>query len=211
MTACIRNSPIAFSMIFTLMLAALQTAANLFLQRFSEQLGTLAQWLLCSAINIILAILALILLGIINGTNGFRHVFKTKGLAKGLFALIPVALFFIFGHMIGLRGTVNADNVHIWAILFAVFSAATSALMQNVLFRGLLATALFIKHSSSERVRVRSVFIAAALFLVIYILIHIVNIGILVLIVVFAVRFSKRSEAFTSVGIHNKHKHPVII
>ena len=175
MTAKIRNSPIALSIIFTLMLTVLFIVPALFLQDYFEQLGTLTQWLLSSVINIIVAVIAMILLGIVNETNGFKHVFKTKGLAKGLIVLIPATLLFIFGYMISLRGAVTADNVHIWTILFAVLSAATSALMQNILFRGLLATALLVKHSGSEKVRVRSVFKAAALFWVVYILMHAIS------------------------------------
>ena len=49
--------------------------------------------------------------------------------------------------------------------------------METVLFRGLLVAALFIKFSQTESERIRSVFKASTLFLMIYIPLGIINTG----------------------------------
>ena len=175
MTEKIKSSPVTSSIFLAFVLTIFWAGATFFVQGLSEQLGTLVLLLISSTINIIFTILAVVLLGLINQVNSFRYVFKTKGLAKGLLVLIPVMAFFLFGLVFNASQAASADIEITWIFPANAFMQATSAFMQNILFRGLLITALLIKFSSTESERVRSVFKASALYLIIYIPLNIVG------------------------------------
>lgn len=169
----IRNSPVALSIISTFVITALWMASTVFGQ--SQFTGTLAISLVRAIINIAFAMVAVFLLGRINQINGLRHVFNLNRLGSGLFALLPVTAFFLFGLTIATAGisSIATDDISIFPII--AFNQLTSAFMQNVIFRGLLITALFIKLSGTQGERVKSIFKASALYLVIYILLNILN------------------------------------
>lgn len=168
----IKSKPVIFSIILTFLLTILWIAATLLMQGFGQP-GSLTLLIISASVNITLAVLATVLMGMINGINGLKYAFKTKGLKKGLKALIPTVPFVLFGLIISMSSAINTDNVNIAGIpLMAIFAAA-SAFMQTALFRGLLATALFVRLSGTERERIRSAFSASALFLIMYVLIHI--------------------------------------
>ena len=175
MTEKIKGKPVAFSIISTLILSAFLIGITLFFRGRFEEHDLIVPMLISTVLNIVFAALAAYLLGVINQVNGFRFVFKTKGLAKGLLVLIPVATFFIFGSIINTDLTSEANIENVWFLPVTAFMQATSALMQNVLFRGLLVTALLIKLSGTEKERVRGVFRASALYLIIYIPLNILN------------------------------------
>jgi len=172
----IRNSPVVFSIIFTLLISILWGATTIFLQGL---LGYETQMppLIITGIFITFTVVAVVLLGIINRINGFKHVFKVKGFIKGLLVLIPAMAFFAFGLAINASGDANVNVGDIWNFSLTALMEAAAALMANVLFRGLFVTALFIKLSRTKSERVKSVFIASALYLVIYIPLSILNTG----------------------------------
>ncbi|MCL2565675.1 MAG: hypothetical protein FWE24_07690 [Defluviitaleaceae bacterium] len=122
-------------------------------------------------VNIIFSILAVILLGVINQINGFKHVFRLRGLGKGLIVLIPVMAFFLLGLSLAINAmeymNVSIEEIKVFPAI--IFMQITSAFMQNVIFRGLLVTALLIKFSNTKSERVKGVFMASALYLIIYI------------------------------------------
>ena len=139
-------------------------------------------------------IFAVILFGLINKTNGFKHAFKAEGFSKGLKALIPAIVFFTFALLIfNVGGVLNINAESPWAIPAIILMSVTSALVQVLLFRGLLITALFVKRSSTEKERVQSIFVASLLFLIIYILFNILSpnpIGLMQLINTFVMSMS---------------------
>ena len=173
MIAKIRSKSISFSIILTFLLTAFWVATTVFIQELSQHLGILTLLFINSTVNIAITIFAVILLGVINHTDGFKHLFKTKGITKGLFVLIPAVPFFLFGIIVNASGTISKDIENVWIIPLVSFFAMTMAFMQTALFRGLLATALFMKFSSTEKERIKSVFKASALFLVFYLIRHI--------------------------------------
>ena len=167
----IRSRPIGFSIISTLVLSVFLGGAALFIQGQHEQPNTQAT-LMFSAVNIILTVFAIVLLGLINQTNGFKFVFKAKGFGKGLLALLPVAAFFVFNLMINARGISDIEgtlieNLGIFSVI--TFEQMISSFVQNVVLRGLLIVALFIKFSDTERRRVQSILKASLLYLAFYI------------------------------------------
>jgi|GEM_PF-1223352 len=186
----IKSNPVAASIISTLVLSALWASATFFLVGLFEQREAPMLLLLRSAINIVFTVLAVILLGVINQTDGFKHVLRTKGLPDGLIVLIPVMAFFLFGLALSLGDISTMHEESLQTFPAIAFMQTTSALMQNILFRGLLITALFVKLSNTGSERVRSVFKAAALYLLIYIPLNTLdgtNIGLMQLINTFIV------------------------
>ena len=175
MTERIKGSPVAFSVILTFVLTTFWVGTTFFARGLSEQLGSQMSLLLSSAINILFAAFAITLFGKVNQINGFKHIFKVKGLVKGLLVLIPVMAFFIFNMAFNASRVASADVETAWIFPAIAFMQTTSAFLANVLFRGLLITALFIKLSGTEKERVRSVFKASVLYLLIYIPLNIVN------------------------------------
>ncbi|MCL2674542.1 MAG: hypothetical protein FWE92_04340 [Defluviitaleaceae bacterium] len=146
--------------------------------------------LIRSAINIAFTVFAVILLGVVNQTDGFKHIFATKRFMNGLIALLPVTAFFLFGLMLNLGNISPMYEESVQTIPAIALMQITSALMQTVLFRGLLITALFVKLSNSESERIRSIFKASALYLIIYIPLNMLdgaNIGFMQLINTFVV------------------------
>ena len=174
MTEKIRSKPIYYSFILTLLLMVLYAAFAFIVQGLFQQLSYL-KLLVGSMANIVVTILAVLLLGTINHTNGFKLLFKTKGLAKGLYVLIPVVPFILLGVFVNATGRTSTGMENFWAIPLVGFLAMTSAFMQTALFRGLLATALLVKFSSTEKERVKSVFKASAMFFIIYIMFHVLS------------------------------------
>jgi len=186
----IKNSPIAASTISAFVLSLLYGGSIFFLWSLSEQLGRQTLSLTSSTINVAFTILAVILLGMINQTSGFKHVFKVDGIKKGLLALIPVTMFFLLNLMINTGSITNLHIESIGKFLAIAVMQFTSALVQIVLFRGLLTTALFVKLSSTESERVQNMFKASALYLIIYIPLNMLdgaNIGLMQLINTFVV------------------------
>ena len=171
----IKNRPVLFSIFFSFVLAAIWTVATLFIRGLYEQFGTSTLLFMNIMVGTAITVLAVALFGVINQTNGFKHLFKIKGFMKGLFVLLPVVPLVIFGLVIGISGEVNTDMENVWVMPLAILLAVVGAFMQSALFRGLLATALFMKFSGTEKERVLSVFKASALFLVLYIMQHILS------------------------------------
>jgi len=191
-TVKIQNSPIAFSIIFTIILVAFWGAAALFVTEAFEQFGVQLYLLASSVNNIAFTIIAVILFGLVNKTNGFKHTFKANGFSKGLKALIPAAVFFTFGLLIT-GGALDLNAESPWVIPAIILMSVTSALVQVLLFRGLLITALFVKRSSTEKERVQSIIMASLLFLIIYILFNILSpnpVGLMQLINTFVMSMS---------------------
>jgi len=173
----IRNKPVAFSIISVFAITISWGFISLLVRETIGQHGAQLLLLATSATNIAIAVLAIFLLGAINQIHGFKHALRAKGFMKGCLALMPVAAFFILNLALSASGMsyISAENIGIFPLTAAM--QATSALMQNVLFRGLLVTALFIKLSATKNERVKSVLAASALYLVIYIPINILNTG----------------------------------
>jgi len=86
-------------------------------------------------------------------------------------------VFFVFNLALSTSGVTDTGIENIEAFPIVAFIQVTSALMQNVLFRGLLITSLFVKLSSTEEERVKSVFKASALYLLVYIPLNIFDTG----------------------------------
>ena len=173
----IRNKPVAFSILFAIALTVIWGITSLFVQEMFGQYELQALQIATLIVNIIFAIIAIVLLGMINQINGFKHVFKVKGLARGLLVLVPVMVFFIFNLAFNAGNMTNIDLENIGIFAPIALMQAASAFMVNVLFRGLLVTALFIKLSGTKGQRVKSVFKASALYLVMYIPLSILNTG----------------------------------
>jgi len=171
----IRCNPVFYSIFLGLILSFLYGGFTLLFQGLSEHIGTLALQLMSSTVNIIFAVCAIFLLGMIKQTNGFKYIFKKKGIAKGVVALLPVIIFFFFGLLLNTGGFIFSNSEAVMIFPFIAFSQVTSALVQNILFRGLLVTALLMKLSNTKGERVRSVFIASALYLIVYIPLNIIG------------------------------------
>ena len=168
------NRPVISSIVAAIVVSVLYGIAMMFsISNQVEQLGIHIVTLMQVAFNIIFAAAAVYLLGVINRANGFKCVFRTKGFAKGLLALVPVAMFFIFSIVLSMvdggLGNIDPDRLGALPVVILTFAHGTSALFQNVLFRGLLITALLLKFSNTEKERVNTVFKASALYLIIYI------------------------------------------
>jgi len=165
----IAKKPVALSIISALVLSAFWIIAQIILSHIFEHPESQTSFFMRAAINIAFAVFAVVFFCIVHRVNGFKHIFTTKGLAIGLLALLPVSAFFLFGLMLNASGMSNADAENIRIFPAIAFIQITSAFIQNVLFRGLLITALFIRFSNTKNERIKSVFKAAALYLVIYI------------------------------------------
>jgi len=159
MVKTLRTRPVFYSVIATLVLSII----------FAVGMATFQFAAGVAIVNIAIAALAIFMLGVINETNGFRHVLRADGFAKGLVVLIPVAAFFIFGAVVNAIGTTYVGFGDMSTLFSDIFVQITSAFMQNVLFRGLLVTAVLVKYSQTEKGRVKGVFIAAAMYLIVYI------------------------------------------
>jgi len=174
----IKSRPILCSIISTFIISILWGSATFFIraQGLYKQEGEQMLLLISSVVNILFSVLAVALLSLINQMS-FKQIFSANGLAKGSIALLPVASFFLFGLILNMFSVeyTSFDSINMFPI--TAFMQATSAFMQNVLFRGLLVTALFIKFSGSKKERVKTVFKASALYLLIYIPVNILNTG----------------------------------
>ncbi|MCL2170438.1 MAG: hypothetical protein FWB74_10510 [Defluviitaleaceae bacterium] len=189
--AKIKSSPVFFSIIATFIISAVWLGSMVILQEFGQ--------LAFSGAHILFALIAVLLLGKINQLGGFKHTFKIEGIVKSLFALLPVMVFVAFA----LVSTDGFDFANIENFTLTAFFQTTSSLVQNVLFRGLLVTALLIKLSQDEDERVKSIFIASALYLIIYIPLNIINhgmIGIMQIITTFVV-----GAGFCSAYLYSKN------
>jgi len=171
----IQAKPIAYSIIFTIILSLSWGISTSFIQNRLEHLEVQLLSLLISATTVVFATLAIFLLGVINHTCGFKHVFRREGFAKGCFALLPVMAFFVLTFVINSSGSMELKSGNLGLFPFIVLEEMTSAFVQTILFRGLLISALFIGKSSTESERVRSVFKGAALFWTMYALIGILD------------------------------------
>jgi len=186
----IKSNPVASSIISALVLSFIYGGLIFFLWSLSEQLGRQALSLTSAAINVVFTILAIILFGIINQTNGFNHVFKTDGIKKGLLALTPVTMFFLLSLVVNTGSVPSLYEENVRAFPAIALMQITSSLVQNVLFRCLLITALLVKLSSTDNERILSIFKASALYLIIYIPLNMLdgaNIGFMQLINTFVV------------------------
>jgi len=168
----IRSKPVTFSIIFTLLITILW---RVILGTGTPDMSM--QMFIGMVVIIICTIFAVFLVGTINQTNGFKHVFRTKGFMKGLLVLVPAMAFFAFNLMFNVSGVVINDDVNIMDFPPVMLLQVVLAFMMNIVYRGLLVTALFVKLSSTENKRVKSVFLAAALYLAVYIPLVILNTG----------------------------------
>jgi len=170
MTNKLQAKPITASIILTVILSVLWGFTSPFVRGISAQHGLLVSSLLTSVINIVFALITIAILGIINQTCGFKHVFKTEGFVKGLPAVLPImaAVLFNLAFVLSSAETISGENLSTFPL--HAFVRITSAFIETVLFRGLLVTALFVKLSLTESERIRSIFKASALFLMIYML-----------------------------------------
>ena len=174
----IRCNPVFYSIFLGLMLSFLYGGFSSLFRGLSEHLGTFELQLMSSIRDIIFVVCAIFLLGIIQQTNGFKYIFKKKGIAKGVVVLVPIIILYIFGLLLNTSGFIFSDSEAVAIFPLVAFSQATSAFAQNILFRGLLVTGLFMKFSNTKGERVRSVFIASALYFIIYIPLNLVDGGI---------------------------------
>jgi len=177
MTSKLQTNSIASSIILTLIVAFLWGFTSPFVRWIAEPHGLLASSTLTSVINIAFALITIALLGVINQTCGFKHVFKTEGFVKGLPAILPIMAFAALKLVFASSNEVYVSSENFRAFPALAFIRLTSVLMETVLFRGLLVTALFIKASRTEGERIRSVFKAAAWFWVIYTILNVLTTG----------------------------------
>ncbi|MCL2189288.1 MAG: hypothetical protein FWC16_13490 [Defluviitaleaceae bacterium] len=173
----IEHSPVAFSIIFTFTLAVVLGIISALVSAVFPQGESDAVYLVMALVNLIIGAAAIFLFGVINGCNSLAHVFNTKGLVKGFNALYPVMGIFVLNLLLTASNVSYISTENIGRLPVVVLMQGASALMQTVLFRGLLITALFIKMSETKNARLRSIFIASALFLVMYIPMSILNTG----------------------------------
>jgi len=177
MTITANDNSIVFSIISTLLLSIIWGVVTIFVSGLSEQLGIQMLLLTQAMVSVVFAVFAMGLLGKINKINVIKHVFNRRGFTKGLLILIPVAMFFLLGIVLNTSDLTNIGTESVRLLPVMIFMQIASAFMQNILFRGLLVTALFVKFSSTAKERVRSIFIASALYLIIYILLNVFNTG----------------------------------
>ena len=173
----LQKNPIAASIALTLILLVLWVFTSPFVLGLFEPHGLLASSLITSVINIEFVFITIALLGIINRTCGFRHVFKTEGFVKGLPAVLPIMAFAVLRLVFALNGEIYVSSENLRAFPLLAFVGMTSVFMETVLFRGLLVIAIFVSSSRTEGERVRTMFKAAALFLVIYTLLNVLSTG----------------------------------
>lgn len=173
----LKAKPITYSIIFTIILSLSWSISTSFMQNRLEHLEVQVLSLLISATTVVFAALAILLLGVINQTCGFKHVFKREGFAKGCFALLPVMAFFVLTLINNSSGAMELKSGNLGLLPFIALEEMTSAFVQTVLFRGLLISALFLAQSNTESERVRSVLKGAALFWVMYALVGVLDSG----------------------------------
>jgi len=171
----IRSEPVSYSIFLGLILSLLLGGFTLFFRGLHEHVGTLALSIIFSAVNVVFVVFGVTLLGVIIQDNGFMYAFKTRGIVKALIALLPVISFFIFGLLVNANSMTFSDAEGLSIFPIIVVSQITSAFAQNVLYRGLLVTALLAKFSRTKGGRVKSVFIASALYLIIYVPLNVIS------------------------------------
>jgi len=163
------DRPVGFSIASALVLSAIYSVISQGNLALAAQLSAQISLLVLIVINIVFAIIAIVLLGVVNQSNGFKHVLATKGLGKGFVALLPVVPFIALHLTLNTGSMIESHSEIDAAIPLIALMRFSSAFVQSVLFRGLLITALFIKLSGEKTERVKSVFKAATLFFVFYI------------------------------------------
>ena len=175
MVSKLQRNPVAASIILTLILSVLWCFTSPFGRWISEQYSFLASSLLTAVINVAFALITIALLGIINQTCGFKHAFKAEGFVKGLPAILPIMAFVVLVVAFASSGEIYMSSESLRAFPLLALMRLTSVLMETVLFRGLLVISLFVRSSRTESERVRTMFKAAALFLVIYTLLNVLS------------------------------------
>jgi len=174
----IRSNPVFYSILFGLILSFLLGGFTLFFQGLHEQVETFSLSIIFSAVNVVFVVFSAALLGVIIQGNGFKYIFKMRGTVKALIALLPVISFFVFSLLVNANSMIFSDTEGLSVFPIIAVSQITSAFVQNVLFRGLLVTALLAKFSSTKGGRVKSVFIASALYLIIYVPLNVISGGV---------------------------------
>ena len=178
MKGVIRNRPIVYSIILAMLTSILWGASAPLVRIMSAKCQDWVTPLLLIAVNVMFFAIAAILLGKVNGIDGFRHIFKIEGITKGILAIMPVAIFFAFTLIANIDSISGAsvENPAVFSLMILV--ELVSSLVQNTIFRGLLTIALLIKHSTTKSERVKSIFKAPAMYLfIIYIPANIINTG----------------------------------
>jgi len=157
MTKKIQDSPVTYSIIFTILITVCWVVITQLARNLANELVVFA---IVFAMLVGFTILGAYLIGKINKTNGLKFTFRTAGFTKGVVALLPAIAFLTLNVVLN----ANAFNISL-----NIFIEAAAAIMGIMLFRGLLVTALFVKRSSTEGERIKTIFKAAGLYFIIYI------------------------------------------
>ena len=177
MTQKLQNRPILFSVVFTLVIAIGMGITQMLIRALFVPNSLQLSATLASVAWIVLSIVAVMFLGAINQINGFKFVFSSNGFAKGILACVPLVVFFAFNLIVRIINVESMTFENPGGFTMVALMQAIAAFLQNIVFRGLLITALFVKYSEKENDRVKSILKASALYLLAYIPLSILNTG----------------------------------
>jgi len=160
MKELIKNYPVYFSIVLTLIIAILFGLADFIIP---HQLSANLRILIDSAIRALFSIPVIILLGYVYSINGFKHVFSLKGFGKGMFAsiaifvyIIAIALNFIFMTKMNTSNLSSGPYITVLQI--------TTALFEEALFIGLLMSGMLLRLSFSKLGRITMILMAGIVF-----------------------------------------------
>lgn len=171
MKALAERKPVIFGIVSAVALFVLYALVSMGLYGLVAPLsGTTPGYLFGGAIRVVFAVLAIILLGFIIKDSGFRFTFSTHGLAKSMFAGIPLLLY-LLTLVISFFTVSKINTAFIPLIPAYIFQQITVGIFEESLFRGLLMTALIVKFCGKAKGRFLTVYLCGLLFG----LVHFVN------------------------------------
>lgn len=175
------TNPAVFGGVFFLSITCLYILAGLFLTSFRpgmlcvveteiEYVGYTRYILTESLLRLALAVPAIIFLGWIFKTNGFRYAFSTKGFSAGLFAgsaFLLFSLWYLGEFYFGAESSnfmIGSDSAPSLIIPITVLLCVTMSLFEESVFRGLLMGGILRSWSASPNGRVSMVLISGLVF-----------------------------------------------
>ena len=164
MKALAERKPVMFGIVSAIVIFVLYALVSMSLYDLvAPLLGSTSGFLIGGTVRIVFAVPAIILLGFIIKDSGFKFTFSTRGLAKSMFAGIPL-LIYILTLVISFFNISRINTDFIPSIPANIFQQITVGVFEESLFRGLLMTALIIKFCDKTKGRFLTVYLCGLLF-----------------------------------------------